>query len=95
MVKLANLLSPSAFPSRMGRLSGISAKEAIKAFERMGFQTIAQQGSHIKMRRRLFNGKIETAIIPNHKQLKEGTLRKGILRPLGIATSEFLKFLKS
>lgn len=79
----------------MGRLSGISAKEAVKAFERMGFQIVSQRGSHIKMRRTTTGGKIETIIVPDHKQLKEGTLRKGMLRSIGITTEDFLKFLKS
>jgi hypothetical protein len=35
-----------------------------------------------------------TAIIPNHKTIKAGTLKKGILNPLGITVEELIKALK-
>jgi predicted RNA binding protein YcfA (HicA-like mRNA interferase family) len=77
----------------MGKLSSLSAKKVIKAFERAGFSIISQKGSHIKMRRTLLNGFTQTIIVPNHKVVKEGTLRKGILRPIGMTEEEFISFL--
>ena len=76
----------------MGKLAGIRAKDAIKAFERAGFSKISQKGSHIKMRR-LREGKTEMIIVPSHKVLKEGTLRKGILRAIGMSEEEFVHLL--
>ena len=51
-----------------------SARQIIKALTKMGFVKISQKGSHIKMRG-LIEGKLQTAIIPNHKQIAVGTLR--------------------
>ncbi|MEK7503880.1 MAG: hypothetical protein AAB550_00020 [Patescibacteria group bacterium] len=64
----------------MGKLSSISTKEAIHAFEKMG--------------RLLQNGQFQTIIVPNHKLLKEGTLRSGILKPIGMTSGEFINLLK-
>lgn len=77
----------------MGKLSSISGRQAIGAFTKAGFSFISQKGSHIKMRRQRTDGAIETITVPNHKHLKEGTLRKGILRPIGMTEAEFIKFL--
>jgi len=76
----------------MGKIANVSAKEAIQVFERLGFEIVSQAGSHMKMRR-LILGRTQTIIIPNHKRLKTGALVKGILRPIGMTASEFLKLL--
>lgn len=78
----------------MGKLSSVSVKEAIHAFEKVGFLQVSQVGSHLKMRRLLQSGKFQTIIIPNHKLLKEGTLRNGILKPIGMTSGEFISLLK-
>lgn len=49
-----------------------SAKEVIKALQRAGFETVSQRGSHIKMRG-IREGKIQTVIIPNYKEIPQGT----------------------
>ena len=64
----------------------VSASELIKAFENMGFVKVSQRGSHIKMKAN--DGR--TAIIPNQKLIKPGTLKKGILNPLGISVEELI-----
>ena len=56
----------------MGKLSNLSTRDAIRAFQKAGFATFSQQGSHLKMRRIASDGKIQTIIIPNQKTLKEG-----------------------
>ncbi len=68
----------------------VSATELVRAFERMGFAVVSQRGSHIKMKHP--DGR--TTVIPNHKQIKTGTLKKGILNPLGISVAELIKHLK-
>jgi predicted RNA binding protein YcfA (HicA-like mRNA interferase family) len=68
----------------------VSAAKLIKAFQRMGFVEVSQKGSHIKMK--ATDGRV--AIIPNHKMIKPGTLKKGILNPLGISIEELIKNLK-
>ena len=56
----------------------------------MGFIEVSQKGSHIKMK--ASDGRV--AIIPNHKFIKPGTLKKGILNPLGITVEDLIKYLK-
>lgn len=73
----------------MPKLPVLSARKLIKAFKKMGFDEIRQTGSHIVMKHT--DGKI--AIIPNHKQIKKGTLRNGILKPLNISIEELMKQL--
>lgn len=68
----------------------VSASQLIKAFENMGFSKVSQKGSHIKMK----HSDGRTAIIPNHKLIKPGTLKKGILNPLGISVEELINNLK-
>lgn len=68
----------------------VSAKELVKAFESMGFILVSQKGSHIKMK----HSDGRTAIIPNHKFIKPGTLKKGILNPLGISVEELINNLQ-
>lgn len=74
----------------MPKLPTISANELIRALENAGFRKISQKGSHIKMRDK--SGR--TAVIPLHQQLKKGTLKKGILNPLGIGVEQLIKLLK-
>jgi predicted RNA binding protein YcfA (HicA-like mRNA interferase family) len=78
----------------MGKLSAISCRDAQRAFTRAGFQFISQKGSHLKFRRIRSDGRVDTIILPNHKTLKEGTLKKGILRPIGMTVDEFLHWLR-
>lgn len=50
-----------------------SAREIINKFQRLGFTVVSQKGSHIKLRG-VRNGKLQTAIVPNHKEVALGTL---------------------
>ncbi len=74
----------------MPKLPVVSANDLLGALSKIGFEKVSQRGSHIKVRDK--SGRV--AVIPNHKQLKPGTLKKGILNPLGISTEEFIKLLK-
>jgi predicted RNA binding protein YcfA (HicA-like mRNA interferase family) len=74
----------------MPKLPQVSGPELVKAFTRLGFEVISQKGSHIKMRDRLGR----TAIIPNHKQIKQGTLHQGILKPNSISIEELIRALR-
>ncbi len=71
----------------MPKLPAISGKDLIKFLKKNGFDTISQRGSHVKLRHH--DGRI--AIIPLHKIIKKGTLKKGILNPLSISVEELLK----
>lgn len=74
----------------MPKLPIISGAELVKALTKLGFKTVSQKGSHIKMGHK--DGRV--AIIPNHKELKPGTLKKGILNPNNISVDALSKLLK-
>lgn len=68
----------------------VLAADLVRAFKKLGFTKLGQKGSHIKMH----DDDGRTAIIPNHKIIKPGTLKKGILNPLGISVEELIDALK-
>jgi predicted RNA binding protein YcfA (HicA-like mRNA interferase family) len=73
----------------MGRLGNISGKEAVKAFQKAGWQPIGQVGSHLVM---VKSGVRVNLSIPQHKELSVGTLR-ALIRNAGLTVDEFLKLL--
>lgn len=77
----------------MPKIPQVSGKETIKALKKIGFVVLSQSGSHIKLRRMLEN-RSTTLIIPNHKQLKKGTLKQGILQAIPLTVEEFQNLLK-
>lgn len=76
----------------MPKLPQVSGKETVKALQKVGFQFISQEGSHVKLARVSKMGK-QTVIIPMHKIIKKGTLRNGILKPINLSVEDFLKLL--
>ncbi len=68
-------------------LPHISGKQAVKAFERLGFEVVRQKGSHLVMRRGA-NG----CVLPMHKEIKVGTL-SGVLKQAGVSYDDFIKAL--
>ena len=73
----------------MPRLPRISGREAVAAFERAGFQVRRRRGSHIIMTRPGFP---ETLSIPDHRELKTGTLR-ALIRKAGLTVERFNELL--
>lgn len=73
----------------MPKLPVVSGDDLVKTFKKIGFTVVAQKGSHIKMKHT--DGRI--AMIPNHKEIKRGTLKKGILNPLNISVEDLVKLL--
>ncbi len=73
----------------MGRLGNISGKEAVKAFQKAGWQPIGQVGSHVVMGK---PGIRVNLSIPQHKELSIGTLR-ALIRHAGLTVERFLKLL--
>lgn len=72
----------------MGKLSNVSAREAINRFGQTGYFVDHQTGSHII----LYNPKPGALplSIPNHKELAPGLLRAQIKRA-GMTIEEFIK----
>lgn len=73
----------------MPKLPVVAGSELVKALKKIGFSKISQKGSHIKLQHP--DGRV--AIISQHKEIKKGTLKKGILNPLGISVKELIELL--
>jgi len=73
----------------MGKLGNISGKEAVKAFQKAGWQQIGQVGSHVVI---VKPGVRVNLSIPQHKELSIGTLR-ALIRNAGLSVDEFLNLL--
>jgi len=69
------------------KLKVLSGIQVCKLLERYGFKEVRRKGSHIVMQKRTGNSTI-TVPIPNHKELKKGTL-KSIIRQSGVSKEEF------
>lgn len=69
----------------MGRLSNVSAKEAVKIFGRFGYVLDHQTGSHMI----LWHESKPILSIPNHQELAPGLLIS-LIRQAGITVDEFL-----
>ena len=70
----------------MTRLPTVSGRQAVAAFERAGFEVRRQRGSHIVL---VKPGFPETLSVPDHRQLKPGTLR-ALIRKAGLTVDEFV-----
>jgi predicted RNA binding protein YcfA (HicA-like mRNA interferase family) len=71
------------------RLPVVSGSQLVRALERLGWQTVRQRGSHVRLRhpeRRTF------LVVPLHRELKRGTLH-GILRDARLDVDELRKHL--
>lgn len=71
----------------MGKLRILSGKQACAILMRHGSVEMRQRGSHIVMQKRLPDTTI-TIPVPNHLQLRTGTLQS-IIRQSGLPRTEF------
>jgi predicted RNA binding protein YcfA (HicA-like mRNA interferase family) len=71
----------------LGKLRVLSGQEVCTILERHGFQEVRRRSSHIVMQRSEENT-TTTVPVPDHRELKTGTLRS-IIRQSGVARSEF------
>ena len=71
----------------MPKLPHLSGREIIRALERLGFEIVRQNGSHVVMR----SGS-RGCVVPLHKPVKVGTL-SGLLRQAQVDVREFLECL--
>jgi len=69
-----------------------SGQKIIKTLERAGFWVVSQKGSHVKLRG-IKNGKLQTVIVPNHKEVALGTFRS-ILAQASLTLNEFEGYLR-
>jgi predicted RNA binding protein YcfA (HicA-like mRNA interferase family) len=73
----------------MSRLPVISGRQCVRALEKVGFAEDHQTGGHIVLRR---ENPIDTISVPNHRELRKGTLR-AIIKQAGLTVDEFVELL--
>lgn len=73
----------------MAKLPVISGMKAVKAFKKAGWAVSRQTGSHIIMEK---VGYAATLSVPNHRELKRGTLRD-LIKDAGLTVEEFVELL--
>lgn len=71
----------------MGKLRVFSGEEVCKILAGHGFAEVRRRGSHIAMQKKTDTGTI-TVPVPNHKEIKRGTLQS-IIRQSGISKTDF------
>ena len=74
----------------MSKLPSISAREAVRAFEQLGYERDRQRGSHIVLRHR--DSPYRRLVVPDHRTLAKGTLR-ALIREAGLTIDEFSELL--
>ncbi len=76
-----------SWKSRLGKLKALSGKQVCSILAAHGFEKVRQRGSHVVMQRQTDEGST-TIPVPDHKELKTGTLLS-IIRQCGVPRSEF------
>lgn len=71
----------------MPKLRRMSGRDARKILEKHGFVFVRQKGSHMMMQKQK-DGSTQTVPIPDHSELKIGTLL-GIIRQSGLPREVF------
>lgn len=73
----------------------IDAPELIRALRVLGYESLRQHGSHIRLTTAI--GGLHHVTIPNHSPLKTGTLVGGVLKPVaahhGLTVAELIEKL--
>lgn len=75
----------------MTKLSVISGQELTKVLVKIGYNLHHQTGSHMILRQDA--PPFRRLTIPNHKEIKKGTLR-AIIRQAGLTVDEYNKLLR-
>ncbi|MBY0111426.1 MAG: type II toxin-antitoxin system HicA family toxin [Phycisphaerales bacterium] len=71
----------------MSGLPVISGRQAVAALKRLGYEVVRQKGSHLRLRHPTDPSR-QPVTVPDHKELKSGTLR-AIIRDAGVSVEEF------
>jgi predicted RNA binding protein YcfA (HicA-like mRNA interferase family) len=73
----------------MAALPVVSGRDAVKAFERLGWSVARQSSSHIIM---VHPDQMASLSIPDHKEVAKGTLRS-LIRNANLTVDEFVAAL--
>jgi predicted RNA binding protein YcfA (HicA-like mRNA interferase family) len=74
----------------MPKLPVVSGRDAVRAFERYGYEVHHQTGSHIILRRR--EAPYRRLTVPDHHEIARGTLRS-LIREAGLSVEAFCELL--
>jgi predicted RNA binding protein YcfA (HicA-like mRNA interferase family) len=66
----------------MPKLKPVSGLKVIKALSKACFQVVGRKGSHVRLKKKTIAG-INIVIVPDHAEIKKGTLRS-IIRQSGL-----------
>lgn len=69
-----------------------SGLKIIRALQKAGFYIVSTKGSHVKLRG-IRLGKLQTVIVPKHKEVAFGTFRS-ILKQAAMEYEELRKYLR-
>jgi predicted RNA binding protein YcfA (HicA-like mRNA interferase family) len=72
------------------RLPALSGREVVKALSQIGYELDRQRGSHMILRHP--EPPFRRLVVPDHKEIRRGTLR-AIIRQAGFTVTEFLDLL--
>ena len=72
------------------KLPVVSGHQAVKLFQKIGYEFDRQRGSHVLLRHR--NPPYRRLSIPQHEELAKGTLR-ALIREAGLTVEEFIGLL--
>lgn len=70
----------------------MSGKDTVKALGKAGFVPMRQRGSHITLAKEVAPNKYLVTVVPMHRELAKGTLRK-IIADSGLTVEEFVRLL--
>ncbi len=74
----------------MTRLPALTGREVAKALRKIGYELDRQHGSHMILRHA--DPPFRRLVVPDHKELRRGTLR-AIIRQAGLSVPEFLELI--
>jgi predicted RNA binding protein YcfA (HicA-like mRNA interferase family) len=74
----------------VSKLPTVSCREAVAAFQKIGYEVDHQSGSHVILRNR--EPPFRRLTVPNHKKIAKGTLRS-LIREAGLTVDEFVALL--
>ena len=74
-----------------GKLPVVSGQEAVRAFQRLGYEVVRQRASHVRLRHPTDPAK-QPLTIPDHRTLKPGLLRR-LIRDAQLEVDQFKELL--
>lgn len=71
----------------MSGVPALSHETAVKAFQKAGFVSVGQRGSHLRLQKRV-NGRLVKLIVPMHRNMKKTTMER-LVKAAGLSQDEF------